>query len=671
MKATGTITIIKKDSETGAIAQGDATLENAIYKVYANEDIYNVAKSKKFFSKGDLIATRTTDKSGYTTDVEELPLGKYIVKEETAPVGYLVDTKVYEVNLVYKDQHTKVITGNANSIDKVKKMGVHIFKSGIKVNSGETPGLAGSEFTIKLKSDVEKAYAQGYTYEEIWNGIDEYGNTVSVNSSKVAKAQVIAPTYESIVTDEKGNAYTQNKLPYGTYIVKETNTPKDYESAVDFTFSITQDESEIEDVAKKVKHLVVNNEQLETYIKLIKKDLKTEKIVSLSNATFQIKATRDIYDRATGKILYKKGEAITQKIGCTTYNSFNTNAKNMVVPANSYSNKIDLFGSVVTPLKLEVGSYEITEIKIPNGFLQLEKPVTFKVEGLRDYDTDQDGDYIKEIVIKNEKPTGTLIIDKNIDLRENIDKSLIDTSDLSGVQFKFSAKENIIDPTDGSIIYKKGQEIKVYNLDKNGDLKVEDIPVGTYEIQEVKTLDGLVLDDTKHEIKFTQKDTITKVYTEIRNLVNNTTLAEISKQDITGDKELESAKLQVIDSKGKVIDEWISTDKPHTIEGLIVGNEYTLRETIVPKGFVKSTDIKFKIENTTETHKIKMIDKVVEMTKVDVGGEELEGAKIQVLNKDNEIVDEWVSSKEPHKINNLVQMFNLLLQRIKKLKKYR
>ena len=59
-------------------------------------------------------------------------------------------------------------------------------------------------------------------------------------------------------TDENGDAYTQNVLPYGKYIVKETTTPKDYESAADFTFSITEDESEVQDVAKKVKDIVVN-----------------------------------------------------------------------------------------------------------------------------------------------------------------------------------------------------------------------------------------------------------------------------------------------------------------------------------------------------------------------------------------------------------------------------
>lgn len=652
---TGTITIIKKDSETGSVTQGDAIFTGAVYKVYAKEDIYNKAKTKKFYSTGDLVATRIMNEKGMTEDVTNLPLGKYIVKEETASLGYMLDTKEYEVNLVYKDQYTKVISNTTTSLEKVKKMGVHIFKSGIKENSGETPGLEGAEFTIKLNSAVERAYAQGYTYAEVWNGIDEDGNKVNVDSKRVAEAQVIAPTYEIIKTDSDGNAYTQNNLPYGKYIVKETKTPTDYETATDFTFSITNDESEIKEIAKKTKHLVVNNEQLETYIKLIKKDLKTGKSVTLNSTTFEIKATKDIYDRATKKILFKKGETISQKVGYTTYTSFTTNADNIVVPDNSYNSKNDNKAEVTTPLKLPVGSYEITEIRVPEGFLQLDKPITFEIKNVKDYDTDKDGDFIKEVVIKNEQPTGTIKLDKTIALREDANTSLIDTSDLSGIEFKLSAKENIIDMSDGSVIYKKGQEIKKYNLTKYGKLTITNLPMGIYEIEETKTLDGLVLNTTKYEVKFEQKDLTTKIYETKLDISNDTTLVEFSKTDITGDKELIGAKLTVLDNENNIIDTWTSTEKTHKIEGLRIGKEYTLKEEIAPEGYVIATSVKFIIDNTNKIQKVNMKDKIVSMSKTDIGGNEVEGAKIQIIDKDGNIVDEWISTKEEHKIKNLIE----------------
>ena len=595
------------------------------------------------------------NEKGETEDITNLPLGKYVVKEETAPIGYMLDKNTYNVELKYKDQYTKVITDTKTSLENVKKMGVHIFKSGIKENSGETPGLEGAEFTIKLNSAVERAYAQGYTYAEVWNGIDENGNQVKVDSKRVAEAQVIAPSYETIKTDKDGNAYTQKNLPYGKYIVKESKTPTDYETAVDFTFSITDDESEIKEIAKKTKHLVVNNEQLETYIELIKKDLKTGKLVTLNSTTFEIKATKDIYDRATKKILFKKGESISQKIGNTTYTSFTTNANNIVVPDSSFNSKNDDKATITTPLKLPVGSYEITEIKVPTGFLQLDKAVTFEIKNVKDYDTDKDGDFIKEVVVKNEQPTGTIKLDKTIALREDADTSLIDTSDLSGIEFKLSAKENIIDMADGSVIYKKGQEIKKYNLTKDGKLTITNLPMGTYEIVETKTLDGLVLNTTKYEVKFEQKDLTTKIYETKLDISNDTTLVEFSKTDITGDKELIGAKLTVLDNENNIIDTWTSTEKTHKIEGLTIGKEYTLKEEIAPEGYVVATSIKFTIKDTNEIQKVNMIDKIVEMSKVDIAGDEIEGATIQVLDKDNKVVDEWVSGKEPHKIKNLVE----------------
>lgn len=653
---TGKITIIKRDSETGATAQGDATFVDAKYEVYANEDIYNVAKTKKYYSKGDLVATRTMSKQGTTEDVEELPLGKYLVKEVVSSEGYLLDTKEYEVNLEYKDQNTPIISETVTSNEVVKKMQIHIFKSGIDQQSGVVSGLEGAEFTIKLASDVQNAYDKGYSYAEVWNGIDEYGNKVDVDKNRVAEAQKIAPTYDVLTTDSEGNAYSAEKLPYGRYIGKETKTPIDFETASDFYFSITKDESEVEEIAQKVKDIIINNEQLETYVKLVKKDKDTGKIVTLNNATFQIKAAEDIYDRGNGKILYKKGEVIKQKVGSTVYDSFTTNADNIIVPDNSYSNSDDDKGTVTTPLMLEVGSYEITEILIPKGFLQLEKPVVFKIEGIRDYDKDQQGDYIKTVVVENDQPTGTVIVDKSIAIREDVDTSLVDTSDMSAIKFKLTAKEDITSPIDGSVLYNKGQEVGTYNLSKDGKLEIKELPMGSYELQEIETLEGLVLNNKKYEIKFTQKDTVTKVYEENLDIENDTTLVEFSKTDITGEKELEGAELTVTDKDNNIIDKWVSTNETHKIEGLKAGETYTLKEEYAPEGYVQSSEIKFTVENTNEVQKVEMIDKIVEILKTDVEGNAIEGVSLVLTNtRTKNIVDKWTTTKEPHRVSGLIE----------------
>ena len=110
-----------------------------------------------------------------------------------------------------------------------------------------------------------------------------------------------------------------------------------------------------------------------------------------------------------------------------------------------------------------------------------------------------------------------------------------------------------------------------------------------------------------------------------------------------------------MDEKGNVIDSWTSTDKAHTIEGLTVGKEYILREDLAPLGYVKSTDVKFRVENTNEIQKVTMIDKIVEMTKEDIGGKEVEGAELKVVDKDGKIVDSWISTNEAHRIKGLIE----------------
>ena len=98
-------------------------------------------------------------------------------------------------------------------------------------------------------------------------------------------------------------------------------------------------------------------------------------------------------------------------------------------------------------------------------------------------------------------------------------------------------------------------------------------------------------------------------------MVDDTTKVKISKQDMTTGKELPGAKLQVIDEKGKVVEEWTSTDKPHYIEAkLIAGKKYTLREILAPNGYDKATDISFTVDENGKVTQVVMKDKLTPTT---------------------------------------------------------
>ena len=178
--------------------------------------------------------------------------------------------------------------------------------------------------------------------------------------------------------------------------------------------------------------------------------------------------------------------------------------------------------------------------------------------------------------------------------------------------------------------------------------------MGKYYLKETETLDGLVLNTKEYDVTFKMKDQTTKVYTENIKITNETTLVTISKNEVTGLKEIEGAELQITDDKGNVIDKWTSTHKVHTIEGLTSGKNYTLTENLAPIGYVKSSSITFKVENIKDNQKVKMIDKIVEITKTDVTGKnEIEGARLVVTDEGGNEIDKWTSSKEAHRITGL------------------
>ena len=622
---TGEITLIKTDKNTGnsnrvdgTSHHGDVNLKGTEYTLYAKEDIYNVKKTIKYFFKDEEIAKFTFDEYGTATVIvtnkatpaklsvegstlKGLPMGSFYAKETYVVEGYMQDTQEHTYTLSYKDMNTPVIKIGDTLKNTVQKAKFEVIK--ISTNTNTTaPVIANAEFTAILTKYV-----------------DYYG---SFDEAKKHLDQYAEDEYSIFKTGADGHGVS-GLLAYGEYTVYETYTPSDeIETVEPFYIKIDRNSSGV------IKEYIENDAPFESYLKMIKIDKNTGKKVTFSNATFK---------------LYRLNENNEwEKVKCKT-GLFNTDKW-----------KTDKTGLTVTEDKLKAGTYKIDEIKLPTGFLQLEDELTFKINrSNKTLEFDEDYDAYITITVENEQPTGTLKLDKSVAIRQDVDTSLIDISDLSKIKFKLTAKEKIIDYADGSTIYEKGQEVGTYNLTKEGKLEVKKLPMGKYELEEIETLDGLALDNTKHEIIFKQEDTKTKVYTNEEKFVNDTTIVEFSKTDITGDKELKGATLTVTDNNGNVIDRWVSGEKTHKIEGLKAGEKYTLKEEIQVDSYVKATDIEFTVENTKKIQKVTMIDKVVDMSKVDIGGNEIEGAEMQVLDHEGNIVDEWVSGKEAHKISGL------------------
>lgn len=656
------LTIVKNDAET-LDPQGGANLAGAEFTVkyydgfYAKDNLPSKATRTwilqtvkrpnglfvaNFTTTGSLIKDKSDDLY-YQDGMPTLPLGTISIEETKAPEGYFLkgaklnvtDTAsgttssvtdgkyVAQINEQY--QGAKLQFGNdANQMivqEKVKKQRIQLFKSGEREGiSGVVKGLQGAEFTWKLKTEVDNV------------GWDN------------------AKTYAVITTNENGRAIT-DYLPYGKYLVRETKTPKDYMTAPDFTVSVTKDSSEYNEL-EQVKLVSVNNKPFASYVKLVKVDGETGKKVTLNSASFKIKDAQ--------------GNYVVQKVSGTKVDTFTTNSDNEIIPVVEK-------GTVTLPLMLNAGTYTIEEIKTPKGFLDLERPVEFVISSTYDYDVDQDADPIVEVKIKNRQPKGEIKLNKTV-MDLDTDTDLVDRSDLSKIQFVLKAKEDIYSSIDGSLMFEKdsvittensgaivntGSEVGngIYALSLDGHLDISNLPMSTkgasYYLQEVKTLDGCVLDTAQYDAVFKQSDFTTKNYIKSFDVENKTTDFEFNKTDVTGDKEVEGAQLTITDEDGNVVDQWTSDGKVHSIEGLVVGKTYTLSETVTAKDYVKATDIKFTVKNSSELEKVTMKDKQVFVSKTTVGGEEVTGAHMQIIDEDGNIIDEWYSEGKSHIANGL------------------
>lgn len=657
--------IVKNDAENKVMPQGDATLEGAEFTIKYYDEYYTKDNLPSKATRTWVVATKevtySTGKKGYVARLSNsnkvsgddfytdengaitLPLGTISIEETKAPKGYFLkgaklnvtDTATGTTATVedsnYVAQITKQYTGaklqfgnDANQMivqETVKKQRIQLFKSGEREGiSGVVKGLQGAEFTWKLKTEVDNV------------GWDN------------------AKTYAVITTNENGRAIT-DYLPYGKYLVRETKTPKDYMTAPDFTVSVTKDSSEYNEL-EQVKLVSVNNKPFASYVKLVKVDDETGKKVTLNSASFKIKDAQ--------------GNYVVQKVSGTKVDTFATNSDNEIIPVVEK-------GTVTLPLMLNAGTYTIEEIKTPKGFLDLEKPVEFVISSTYDYDVDEDADPIVEVKIKNRQPKGEIKLNKTV-MDLDTDTDLVDRSDLSKIQFVLKAKEDIYSSIDGSLMFGKdsvittensgaivntGSEVGngIYALSLDGHLDISNLPMSTkgasYYLQEVKTLDGCVLDTAQYDAVFKQSDFTTKNYIKSFDVENKTTDFEFNKTDVTGDKEVEGAQLTITDEDGNVVDQWTSTDKVHSIEGLVVGKTYTLSETVTAKDYVKATDIKFTVKNSSELETVTMKDKQVFVSKTTVGGEEVTGAHMQIIDEGGNIIDEWYSEGKSHIANGL------------------
>lgn len=197
--------------------------------------------------------------------------------------------------------------------------------------------------------------------------------------------------------------------------------------------------------------------------------------------------------------------------------------------------------------------------------------------------------------------------------------------------------------------------------DKNGYFEFADVPYGNYFVREIEAPSGYILSDESYPVTISEDGEIVEI-----KAVNQPITVEFSKQNVYGN-ELVGAEMELVNNDGETVEKWNSDGTNHIVSELQIG-KYVLKEIAAPDGYVIATDIEFEVfadgsvslknSKTTAisedgTPLIVMVDDTtkVRISKQDITtGEELPGAKLQIIDKDGNVIFEWISTNEPHYI---------------------
>ena len=662
--------------------------------------------------------------------VQGLPYGTYLVVETTVPKDlyqaepYLVVIdKNSPMSAMATPKDSKIVGSDSYQKFTVLDEQIEVYLRITKIDeeTGKPVLLPGTAFQIYYLDDDGN-----YRME---NGAPKLVRMTDTVNGHLTK------NVTTFYTNAEGILTLPEKLPLGEYRIVETTAPNGYYNAwaadashyVDFTITTDRIYQATGDKNENGMDTLVIGEKYSNHETLGKLTIcKTGEVLMgwqsepgsidpwmtseaesgdftyetrpLAGAEYTITAAEDIYtqDRQLDNygnrtLWYAKGDVVA--VVTTGDGTADTAVFAPARTAATYDFLSVIYDGTIgeVSVTLPLGSYHIAETKPPYGYAGTD--ATFDVTLAWDNQT-QEIVATDAVEFHNEREKAKVGIYKT-DLESG--------KYLAGAVFNLYTADDIYD-ADGSLVFAAG-ELVATSPETNADGITYfdcDIPIrgeqygssthkdaatnsGKYIVREIRAPLGYYVNEEPMEVTFTYDGEALQVLES--TCTNKPTEMWVSKRDLTNDEELPGATLTIQDMDGNIVESWVSTDTPHRVTGLHLGDAYTLTETRPADGYALADEITFRLlqkadedgNNLQEAEVYylttrnflfwtwgdwKLLDDATvimrddtikaEFSKKDLTTmEELPGAELVITGKDGKEIDRWVSTDKPHCIEKL------------------
>ena len=372
---------------------------------------------------------------------------------------------------------------------------------------------------------------------------------------------------KQLTTDSQGNMFFN--LPYGTYTIKQLTSTKDYYKIDDFNIEV----KEVGDTVVKV----LSNSEMKAKLRVVKIDSETKEVIKRAGIKFKI---------------------------------FNIDKDEYVCQTTSYPKQTicvfetDENGEFITPYVLDSGKYRLEEIdQVIDGYLWNQESHEFEIGENSEFRNDSEYGIIFDTEFENQRVKGEIKINKQGEKVELNDGYTFTTEILAGVKFGlYDTNDNLI-------------ETGISN--EEGIIVFSNLDLGKYYVRELETLDGFVLDKTKHYIELKYQDQYTPVITYETTILNKvpTGKLEFTKTDFSESETLPNTLIEIYTENDELVFSGRTDENGKiVIERLPIGKYYIL-EKEAPEGYTLNEEkMYFEITQDEEVIKCNMKDnKIIEV----------------------------------------------------------